>query len=49
MKRDPVCGMMVDEKKTQLKSEHDGKSFFFCSAYCKRTFDGDPGKYSHTT
>jgi YHS domain-containing protein len=40
--------MMVDEKKTQLRSEYDGRSFFFCSAYCKRAFDQSPGKYGLT-
>lgn len=47
MMKDPVCGMMVDEKKTKLKSEHEGKAFYFCSAGCKVTFDKDPNKYGH--
>ena len=47
MVRDPVCGMMVDEKKSKLKSEHEGKTFYFCSAYCKTNFDKDPHKYGH--
>ncbi len=47
MLKDPVCGMMVDEKKTKLKSEHEGKTFYFCSAACKTTFDKDPHKYGH--
>ncbi|HYB06666.1 MAG TPA: YHS domain-containing protein [Nitrososphaerales archaeon] len=45
MQRDPVCGMAVDEKKAQLKSEHDGRIFYFCSAGCKNSFDRDPQKY----
>jgi YHS domain-containing protein len=44
--RDPVCGMKVDEKKTSLKSESQGETFYFCSAACKRAFDGDPRKYA---
>ena len=44
--RDPVCGMMVDEK-TKLTSEHDGKKFYFCSQSCKRAFDADPHRYGH--
>ena len=48
MVKDPVCGMMVDEKKTRLKSAYDDEPFFFCSASCKKTFDKDPHKYSHT-
>jgi Cu+-exporting ATPase len=40
--------MMVDEKKTTLKSEHGGQSFYFCSASCKKTFDADPHKFGHS-
>lgn len=43
---DPVCGMTVDEATTQLKSEHMGKTQHFCAPGCKKTFDGDPGKYA---
>lgn len=49
MMKDPICGMMVDEKKTSLKSEHEGKAFYFCSAMCKKKFDSDPHKYGHPT
>lgn len=49
MMRDPVCNMMVDEKRTSLKSEHEGKVFYFCSASCKQAFDKDPHKYGHTS
>lgn len=45
---DPVCGMKVDEKKTKLKSEHEGTTFYFCSASCKVAFDEDPHKYGHS-
>lgn len=47
MQKDPVCGMMVDEKKTKLTSKHDNKTFYFCSASCKATFDKDSHKYGH--
>ncbi len=47
MMKDPVCGMMVDEKMTKLTSEHDGKMFYFCSTSCKSTFDRDPHRYGH--
>jgi Cu+-exporting ATPase len=47
MQKDAVCGMMVDEKKTQLTSMHDEKTFYFCSANCKTTFDEDSHKYGH--
>jgi YHS domain-containing protein len=32
MQEDPVCGRIVDEKKTRLTSKHDNKTFYFCSA-----------------
>ena len=38
--------MTVDEKKTKLKSETDGKTFYFCSPACKKAFDSDPRKYA---
>ncbi len=47
MMRDPVCGMMVDERKTNLKSEYEGRTFYFCSPNCKKTFDSDPRRYGH--
>lgn len=47
MAKDPVCGMSVDEGKTTLKSEHDGKWFYFCSSSCKTAFDMDPHRYGH--
>jgi len=39
--------MMVDEKKTRLKSEYGDQTFYFCNATCKSAFDKDPGKYAH--
>jgi len=39
---DPVCGMMVDEKKTKLQSTYQGKNYYFCSSVCKTTFDKAP-------
>jgi YHS domain-containing protein len=47
MMKDPVCGMMVDETKTKLKSEHEGKTFYFCSVACETAFEKDPHKYGH--
>jgi len=32
---DPVCGMEVDEKTTKYKTEHMGKTFYFCSLVAK--------------
>ena len=47
MVKDPVCGMTLDETKSNLKSEHDGHAFYFCSAACKALFDRDPHRYGH--
>jgi YHS domain-containing protein len=38
--------MMVDERKTELKSEHDGRMVYFCSAGCKAAYDKDPRRYA---
>ena len=46
MAKDPICGMMVDEKKTKFKSDYNGKTFYFCAASCKTTFDKNPTKYA---
>jgi len=42
---DPVCGMQVDTD-TDLKTEHDGETFYFCSRGCLLDFQEDPEKYS---
>ncbi len=44
--KDPVCGMEVDEKKAPAKSEHMGKTYYFCSPGCKKAFDESPAKYT---
>jgi YHS domain-containing protein len=41
--KDPVCGMMVDEKKAQYISEVSGKKVYLCSTGCKSQFDQNPG------
>jgi YHS domain-containing protein len=47
MAKDPVCGMMVDEKKAKFKSDYSGKTFYFCASSCKASFDKDPAKYAN--
>jgi xanthine dehydrogenase accessory factor len=44
--RDPVCGMIVDVARVRLRSEHEHRTYFFCSAGCRRRFDADPVKYA---
>lgn len=38
MKKDPVCGMVVDEK-TAIKRVIEGRTFYFCSDTCAETFE----------
>jgi YHS domain-containing protein len=46
MAKDPVCNMNVDEKTAKLKSEYNGKTYYFCAPSCKSTFDKNPEKYA---
>ena len=46
MAKDPVCGMMVDEKSAKFKSDFNGKTFYFCAASCKAMFDKSPAKFA---
>ena len=46
MAKDPVCGMNVDEKKATVAASHGGKTYYFCSAGCKATFEKAPEKYA---
>ena len=43
--KDPVCGLEVDEVKAaamSLKSEYQGKTYYFDQEGCKQRFDKDP-------
>jgi uncharacterized membrane protein YraQ (UPF0718 family)/YHS domain-containing protein len=44
--KDPVCGMTVEKDKTPHRSEHAGKTYYFCGAGCKRKFDAEPARYT---
>jgi YHS domain-containing protein len=46
MAKDPVCGMRVDEKGAADKSEYKGKTYYFCSAGCKKQFEDKPQNYA---
>ncbi|WP_319783576.1 heavy metal translocating P-type ATPase [Oceanisphaera sp. IT1-181] len=43
--KDPVCGMPVDPHTAEPRSQHAGKSYYFCSIRCQSKFDEDPSKY----
>ncbi len=44
----PVCGMDVDVK-NELKSEHKGHSYYFCSDDDKKKFQKSPDKFTKAT
>jgi len=44
--KDVVCGMMIDPTTAAGKSEYQGKTYYFCSLGCKKSFDADPAKYA---
>lgn len=42
--KDPVCGMDVSEE-TTLKTDHSGKTYYFCCETCKTAFEKTPDEY----
>ena len=42
---DVVCKMKIDKRTAEFKSEYKGKTYYFCSADCKKKFSEDPEKY----
>src|SRR5438034_7613928 len=45
---DPVCGMTVSvEPPPERRAEHDGTTYWFCSANCRRKFVEKPQQYLH--
>ena len=42
---DPICGMQFPPEKAAGKLAYEGKTYYFCSPGCKRSFDKDPEKY----
>ena len=42
---DPVCGMEIQERDADFKSEHGGKQYAFCSEECKQRFDKNPQEF----
>jgi xanthine dehydrogenase accessory factor len=43
--RDPVCGMTVTADASSYPLEHDGETYYFCCASCRRSFQEDPAEY----
>jgi xanthine dehydrogenase accessory factor len=42
---DPVCGMTVAAGRSSLPLEHQGVTYYFCSAGCRQAFESDPAAY----
>ena len=40
---DPVCGMATNSD--VINAKHNQETYFFCSDYCRKTFESDPTKY----
>jgi P-type Cu+ transporter len=45
MTTDPVCGMRIDEKESEIQTQFAGRKYFFCSEECRQEFEDDPGGY----
>ena len=43
---DPICGMTVITAGAEHRSEYAGRTYYFCCAHCRHTFEKDPGKYA---
>ena len=43
---DPVCGMEVTPASAVGRSEHGGKTYYFCSTACKEKFDAAPQSFA---
>ena len=44
--KDLICGMDVDEKTAQWKSEYKGNTYYFCAERCKQVFDKQPDHFT---
>ena len=44
IKIDPVCKMSLEEHPATATADHGGKTYGFCSEFCKKKFVEDPDK-----
>lgn len=42
---DPICDMTVEPATASATTVYEGKTYGFCSSYCKAEFEKDPAKY----
>ena len=45
---DPICGMSVTVATAEHRSEYAGRTYYFCCAGCKHSFDKEPQRYLGT-
>jgi YHS domain-containing protein len=45
MATDPVCGMRIDERESEFRTQFAGKKYFFCSEECRKEFEERPEEY----
>jgi YHS domain-containing protein len=45
MAKDPVCGMDVKETPDALRSDYQGRTYYFCSRGCMQSFEENPQRY----
>ncbi|KAA8981954.1 heavy metal translocating P-type ATPase [Halospina sp. K52047b] len=43
--KDPVCGMTVDPHTAEHRSQHAGRTWYFCSGRCQSKFEASPDHY----
>lgn len=46
--KDNVCGMEIRPEDAAATEEHEGRTFYFCSHTCHKTFVKDPHRYNHS-
>ena len=44
--KDPVCGMKVNPASAAGKTEHGGRTYYFCSPHCQEKFRAAPARYA---
>ena len=46
MPTDPVCYKVIDEDEAACRITHKGQEFYFCSDFCRKKFEENPGKFA---
>jgi xanthine dehydrogenase accessory factor len=46
---DPVCGMTVAVDGAAETAEHEGVTYYFCGAHCRKRFEADPAAFVRTS